>query len=286
MYRRKKKNKEHLLLIVSLAILFLTIIIIYIMNTKRNLNPVEKIIKDTVLIASDVICKPINFISDKIKENKEKNKIYEKYKNLELEYNNIKNYESEIDNLKRENNELRKQLNLEETLLDYDKINASVVNRNIGYWYDSLIINKGTSSGVVVGSAVIGSDGLIGKVVNASNLYSTIVLLTSPKLDQKISVRIKIDDNKYVYGLLSGYNKDKNVFYIEGISENVDIKEGSTVKTTGMSDIFPGGILIGYVKEIEKDNFDLTIVASVTPSSDFNDLNYITVLKRKIDINE
>lgn len=286
MYRKKRKNRQHLLLITLFIVLFLTIIVIYIMNTKRNLNPVEKVIKDTVLTAGNVIYKPINFINNKIKENKEKNNLYKKYKKLENEYNDIKHYEEEIDNLKKENEELRKQLSLGETLLDYEKINASVVNRNIGYFYDSFTINKGTSNGVEVGDAVVTSDGLIGKVVSASNLYSTVSLLTSSKLDQKISVRIKIGDGKYVYGLLSGYDKEKNAFYIEGISENVQIEKGCTVKTTGMSDIFPGGILIGYVEKVEKDNFDLTMIVYAEPSSDFDDLDFVAVLKRKIDINE
>ena len=286
MYKKKKKNREHLFLIIGLVAIFLTIIVIYIMNKKKNLNPVEKVIKDVVLTTGTIIYKPIDFINDQIKENKEKNNIYKKYKKLEEKYNNIKNYEEEIDNLKKENNELRKQLNLEETLLDYEKINASIINRNIGYWYDSFTINKGTSSGIEPGNAVVTSDGLIGKVVSASNLYSTVSLITSSKLDQKISVRIKIGDGKYIYGLLSGYDKEKKAFYIEGISENVEINEGCSVKTTGMSDIFPGGILVGYVKEIEKDNFDLTMIAYVTPSSDFDDLSYVAVLKRKIDNNE
>lgn len=286
MYKKRKKNRGHVGLIIGLVIIFLTIIIIYIMNTKRNLNPVEKFIKDAVLITGDIICKPIDFINDKIKEGKEKDKLYKKYKKLEEKYNSIKYYEEAIDNLNKENGELRKQLGLSETLLDYEKINAVVVNRNIGYFYDSFTINKGSSSGVSTGDAVVTPDGLIGKVVNTSNLYSTVSLITSSKLDQKISVRIKIGEGQYVFGLLSGYDKAKNVFAIEGISENVEIKEGCTVKTTGMSDIFPGGILVGHVKYIEKDNFDLTMIAYVTPSSNFDDLNYVAVLKRKIDIND
>ena len=283
MYRKRKKDRRNLILITGLITIFLIIFILYIMNTKRNLNPVEKVIKDAVLSASSIISTPVNFISDKIKESKEKNNIYSKYKELEEKYNNIKHYEEEIDNLRKESEELRKELGLNETLNDYEKINASVVNRNLGYWYDTFTINKGTSSGVDVGCAVINSDGLIGKVVNASNLYSTVRLLTSENLDQKVSVRIKIEDGKYIYGLLSGYDNKKKLFIVEGISENVVINPGNSVKTTGMSDIFPGGILIGYVDSIVKDNFDLTQIIYVKPNADFNDLNYVAVLKRKID---
>ena len=76
MYRKRKKDRRNLILITGLITIFLIIFILYIMNTKRNLNPVEKVIKDAVLSASSIISTPVNFISDKIKESKEKNNIY------------------------------------------------------------------------------------------------------------------------------------------------------------------------------------------------------------------
>ena len=286
MYKKRKKDKRILFFVIGLVVVFLSIIILYIMNTKRNLNPVEKVIKDTVLSVGKVIYKPIDFISDKIKENNEKNNLYKKYQELLKDYNNLKNYSEELENLKKDNENLKKQLGIMETLSDYEKINTSVVNRNVGYWYDTITINGGTSRGVGPGDAVINSDGLIGKVVSSSNLYSTVRLLTSENLDQKISVRIKIEDGRYIYGLLSGYDAKNNLYRVEGISENVEIKEGNTVKTTGMSDVFPNGILVGHVDSVVKDNFDLTMVAYIKPSCDFDDLNYLAVLKRKIDVNE
>ena len=281
MYRKKRKDKKSFIIVMGLIIILVISIFIYVMNKKSNLNPFEKLLKDTVLTVGSVITKPINFISDKLQESKEKNNIYEKYKDLEEKYNNIKNYEEEIDNLKQENKELANLLDIQNILTDYDYINATIVNREVNFWYDTFTIDKGESSGIDINMAVVTPDGLVGKVIETSNLYSKVRLITSDSLKQKISVRIKIADGKYVYGLLYAYDRDKKCFLIEGISENIEIPVGASVKTTGMSDIFPKGILIGTVEEIKKDNFDLTMIVTVKPSSDYDSFSYVSVLKRK-----
>ena len=75
-------------------------------------------------------------------------------------------------------------------------------------------------------------------------------------------------------------NKKKNIYMIEGISDNAEIKNGAKVVTTGLSEVFPSGILIGEVKNVTKDKYDLARAVEVTPSVNFNDINIVTVLDR------
>ena len=75
--------------------------------------------------------------------------------------------------------------------------------------------------------AVVVNQGLIGKIVNASNFTSTVKLLSTDELSNKISVKIQLDD-KSIYGLLVSYNKKKNIYMIEGISDNAEIKNTLT----------------------------------------------------------
>ena len=280
MHKKRMDIKYKLLISVLILVIFIAFII-YIMKKEKNLNPVEKVIKDACLTVSSVFYKPVNFVQNIIKENNEKTRIYKEYKELDEKREKMNANEALIDELKKENNELKKLLELNNTLVEYDKINATVINRNIGYWYNTITIDKGQASGITKDMAVVTNSGLIGKVINTSYLYSTVRLLTSDELGQKVSVKIKVTDDKYVYGLLSSYDTKEKAFIIEGISENVGLLEGMTVTTTGMSNIFPSGILIGTIKGIKKDNFDLTMLALVTPSNDFEDISFVSVLKRK-----
>ena len=171
----------------------------------------------------------------------------------------------------------------EGTRLLSDKVivTANVIYRNIGYFYETITINRGSKDGITDDMAVVAVNGLIGKTIHVTENTSDVLLLTSPKVG-KISVKIKKDDN-YVYGLLNGYDDDKNIYKIEGISSTNPINIGDSVTTTGMGDIFPRGILIGTISSITTDHFGLTQIIEVTPTVNVNDFSVVSILKRNVN---
>ncbi|MBS7020577.1 MAG: rod shape-determining protein MreC, partial [Firmicutes bacterium] len=217
---------------------------------------------------------------NKIKEYQDKQDLYKKYKKLESKVKEANLIHSEKEELEREVKNLKKTLELNKTLSESSYLNATVVNRNLGYWYNTITIDKGSYNGVEKDMPVIISEGLIGKVTKVTNFNSTVKLITSDDVNNKISVKIKVGD-KFVYGLLSGYDKKKKTFMIEGISDITEIPKGANVTTTGMGDSFPSGILVGTVKGVKTDNFDLAKTVEVKSSADYDDLSFVTVLKRK-----
>ena len=250
-----------------------------IMN-KENLSPFEKSIKDATLAVTKILYKPVDFVKDKMKEHSEKQDLYEKYKELEKKVKETDLIQSEKEELEREVENLKKTLELNQTLSESSYLNATVVNRNLGYWYNTITIDKGSYNGVEKDMPVIVSEGLIGKVTKVTNFNSTVKLITSDDVNNKTSVKIKVGD-KFVYGLLSGYDKQKRTFIVEGISDNTEIPKDSVVTTTGMGDSFPSGIVVGKVKRVTTDNFDLAKTVEVTSSVDYDDLSFVTILKRK-----
>ncbi len=280
MYRKKEFEKRYLLIIVIVLIAILLVVLSVALKKDRNLSIPEKIVKDSGTFIVNVISSPVNFIKEKLRENKEKNDVYDKYKELKQKEEKLDSVEAENDNLKSEVDKLKKQLELNNILSDKTLTNATIVNRNIDYWYDEVTIDKGSKSGIEKDMAVINNNGLVGKVTTVSNYYSTVKLLANENMSDKISVKIKIGE-EYAYGLISKYNAKTNTYTVEGISENLTIPKGADVVTTGMGDIFPSGLLVGHVTKVTTDNFDLSKVALVKSSVDFNDLDYVSVLKRK-----
>lgn len=276
----KKGNKKRYI-ILSILICLALVIVLTTRSIKegRRLNFFEKAIKDSTTFIMDIASKPVKIVKKQISENNEKNKMYKEYKKLKNKAEKSKVYEARIKELEKEIDDLKEALDLNDTITDYKEINAEVVNRNVGAWYNTLNINKGSKSGIKEGMAVIVNKGLIGKVINVSNFTSTVKLLSTDELSNKISVKIEQDD-KSVYGLLTSYNQKKNIYLIEGISDNTEIKNGSRVVTTGLSEVFPSGILVGEVKSVTKDKYDLARAVEVTPSVDFDDINIVTVLDR------
>lgn len=278
---KNRRIKKYYVIIILLIISILLLVFSFIIADKRNLSIIEKTIKDTTLSINKVINVPIDYIEDKIKEYKSTHKLYEKYEKLSKKYDKVKLMETRYEEAEKEIDDLKKVLELNNTLSESSYMNATIINRNIGYWYNTITIDKGEKDGIEKDMAVINNDGLIGIVTKTSKLNSTVKLLTTTDTNSKISVKIKVDEDNYIFGLLVGYDKDKKSFIIEGIAENTEIPISSMVTTTGLGNNFPSGILIGRVDSITKDNFDLARTVLVKSSVDFNDINYVTILKKE-----
>lgn len=259
MAKRKKKYKLNAkILLVVLIFLFISLILI---RNKTNLWLPEKLIKDSILSISNLF----------VNKNNADNNYTDSLNGINLEK----------EELEKEINELKGLLEINNMLSDKVLVSANVVNRNIGFFYETVTINKGTSSGIEEGMAVIAKNGLIGKTINVSNNFSEVALLTGETIGS-ISVKIKSNET-YAYGLLKSYDEENNVYKVEGISGTMDIKVGEMVTTTGLGDIFPSGILIGTVKNITTDHFELAKIIEVTPSVNVYDFSVATVLKRNVN---
>lgn len=282
MYRKKQKDKRNKI-IISCIIIFCLIVgfIVNVVVTDRELTIFEKAIKDSVLTVQKILGYPIEFITNKIDENKEKDKMYEEYQKLQQEVVDNNHYKIENDELKKQLEEMKELLNINDTLADYTELNAVVINRDLGYWYDTITINKGEHDGVTIGMPAVVGEGLIGKVISTTTFNSTIRLITATDVVDKISVKIQ-NGNKYVYGILSSYDSETKTHIIEGISQTEEIENGAIVTTTGMGDIFPAGVMIGKITGVRTDTFDLSNVLEMKSEVDFDNINYVTLLKRNL----
>ena len=276
----KSKNKLKYIIISVLIVAVLIGITSKIIGDDKDLNFFEKAIKDTSVFVQKIFYAPIKFVKDEVEVFNEKKDLYKKYAKLKEKVEKTDLYYSQIKELQKEVAELKSTLELNATMSEYTYVNATVVSRNIGYWYNTLTVDKGSKNGVSKGDAVITPSGLIGKIEGVSNFSSTVKLLTTDEIINKIS--IKIDSKSgYQYGLLTGYDSEKNIYKIEGITDSDNISEGDLVTTTGLTDYFPSGILIGKVGKVVKDEYDLNSIVEVVPSVDFKNISTITILKRK-----
>ena len=279
---KRKNNKFKYIVLIIIVFAILLGISSYTIDDNKELNFFEKAIKDSTTFIQKIFYAPVKFVKDELEVFNEKQDLYEKYTKLKEKVEKTDLYYAQIEELQKEVTELKSTLDLNSTLSEYSYVNATVVNRNVGYWYNSFTIDKGSKNGVKEGDAVITNEGLIGKIVNVSNFSSTVKLLTSDEISNKISIKITSDDNKY-YGLLVGYDVNSNIYKIEGITDSDKIKEGDVVTTTGLTDYFPSGILIGHVSKVVKDEYDLNSIIEVKPSVSFNDVSIVTVLNRKAE---
>ena len=277
--KRKKLELRYIILIVTVIFIFLVAILSYSLKTNKQLSTFESIVKDVVVEIQKITYMPVKNFNTVISDYKSLKKVLEENKILKSNVDKIESLEAENNELKQEINDMKNELNIEHVLSDYDYLNATVVSRNASTWYNNLTIDKGSHNGIKEGMVVINSTGVIGKTTNVSTFSSDVKLITTTDTNNKISVTIQ-SNGKKLTGLINGYDYKTKNLEIEGISNTDTVSVGDQVYTSGLGGVFPSGILIGKVKSITTDVYDLSKIINVEPSANFEDINYVTVLKR------
>ena len=278
--KRRNIRPKHIIIVIVIFIIVIIAIFSYTLKKDRQLNKFESLIKDTVTTAEKIAFTPFRFIINKINNYKELNNIREKYQALLPEIERIESLNAENIELRKQLEAMKKELNITYTINGYEYLNATVINRNIAHWYNTITIDKGTHNGVEVDMAVVNSKGLIGRVVSTTTFTSEVRLITTSDTVNKISVTISNGKNS-VNGLINKYNYTTGYLEVEGVSNTKKVNNGAYVYTSGLGGIFPSGILIGTVENIKTDEYDLAKIIDVSLIADFDDINYVAVLKRK-----
>ncbi len=282
MLGKKKKNipKKYVAIIIIILVIVILVIFSFTLRDDKKLNPVESFIRDITIYAEKIITYPFNYLSNKIDDYNDLKSVSKDNDILETSIDRIDSIEAENIELRRQLEKMKEELNIDYTLSDYEYLNATVVSRNVGYWYNTITIDKGSYNGVEKDMVVINAKGLIGRVIRVTTFSSDVRLITTSDTNNKISVHLTNGDYD-LYGLINNYDYDDNYLEVEGISNTKDVNVGDFVYTSGLGGVFPSGILIGSVTEISTDSYDLAKIIKVTPSADFTDINYVSILKRK-----
>lgn len=275
---RLNTRKKHYFKVKYLFIFLIAVLLIFIVCFWVKPNRIKSIFKDSIICVSNVLRVPIDYLGDGIKSFNSSKGLLDDNRILNNKIRGEENLKAVNEELQGEVDRLSRLLELNQTMTDFTLINATIKNRNFGYWYDFVTIDKGSNDGITDGLAVINSEGLVGITDNVSGSNSDIKLLTNKNFMNKISVKIKRDGHS-VYGILSGYDEKNGVYIINGITDNSDIAPEALVITTGYNEGIPLGLVVGHVSSESADNFDLARVVYVRPSVSSDSIDYVSVVK-------
>jgi len=256
--KNKKVNKDKKIITTIILTVCLIVLLTYSLNIVRNTNIIEYSLK----YFSDVILNASSLVTSNNSDN-----IINKNNNKEL---------------KNEINEMKNILDLKNTYTNYDLVNATVSVRNKSYWLDNLIIDKGKKEGIKKDMAVITKDGLIGIISKVYRNSSEVRLITTSNNKNKITAYIETSGGDFV-GYIDKYDKDKRELVIKDIDKDSSIKIGDKVMTSGMNLVFPKGIYIGEVKDIQNDDNNLSKIVYVEIKQNLNRIHYVAVVKKVND---
>ncbi|HMN33635.1 MAG TPA: rod shape-determining protein MreC [Chitinophagaceae bacterium] len=158
--------------------------------------------------------------------------------------------------------------NIHTAFLEYKAVKA--LNNTIDQKINYLTLDIGKNAGIEKNMAVIGANGIVGKISHVSEHYS----LATSILSEGFNISAMTSDG--TVGKVVWEGKKTNELLLTGIPQSVKLKKGDTIKTSGYSSIFPENIIIGYV--IKPNN---TTSYKLVSASNFFNLHFVYVIREK-----
>ena len=162
------------------------------------------------------------------------------------------------------------------THLDWEYIPAKVIDITTHKQHNHLTLNKGARDGIEKDMGVVCADGLVGIVSTVAEKYSLVV----PIIHTNISVSTRLISCGQIGGT-QWDGRDYQYVHLTDIARHISIHTNDTVVTSGLTSVFPEGILVGVIDHIELNPGDNYHSATIKLSTNYRALKYVQVLRNK-----
>lgn len=179
--------------------------------------------------------------------------------------------QNRYEELERENLRLKKFVNFTGSV-PATYVAAQVIARDPSPWFKTLMIDKGEADGLVKGSPVLVSEGIVGQIIKVSNHFSRVLLIT----DRNSAVDALVQNSR-VRGMVKGSNKDTCSF-VYALRKD-EVKSGEMIVSSGLDQVFPKGLKIGKILNVKKVHSQLFQDIIIETSVDFDKLEEVLVYK-------
>lgn len=160
--------------------------------------------------------------------------------------------------------------------LDLEYIDAKVINASTNKMLNYLTVNKGSRQGIEPDMGVINSQGVVGIVDKVSTNFSTII----PIINGKLQVNGKFLHSNYT-GPLVWPGNDSRYARLNDIARHVEFSLGDTLVTSGFTQAFPEGILIGTIDDYNIKESDPYFNIRVKLAVDFRTISFVRIIHMK-----
>jgi rod shape-determining protein MreC len=193
----------------------------------------------------------------------------EENERLRGEVANLRGQTQRLLRYRRENEELRRLLGLKPPE-GGTNVAADVVSLAATPYARRVTLNIGTRQGVRSKDVVFVAQGLVGQVVAVSPFTSSVVLLT----DRESGVGA-MSTRTMAKGWVNGTGA--RTLQMSFLDYNSDVREGDLIVTSGLSEIFPRGLIIGRVLRVDRNKSYSRLSAEIDPAVPFDQLSAVFV---------
>lgn len=155
---------------------------------------------------------------------------------------------------------------------------ARVVRRDFGTWSQRLVIRKGRNYEIPVGAPVIFTGGIVGRVAEVGAYTAVVDLVSSPTL--RVAAMVEGDSRPFSFqgGPNPPFTQARGTVEFVPLDVYASATTPKRIVTAGLGGVFPPGIVLGYVQELELDTNGLFKSGTVLLDPRLNELHEVAVL--------
>jgi rod shape-determining protein MreC len=167
---------------------------------------------------------------------------------------------------------LQAQLDMKQTIGLQHTTGARVISSGVSNFEWSVDIDKGSSSGIRPGMAVVADGALVGTVTDVAPFASKVTLILDPGI--KVAGRLATSQ---VTGMVVG--QGNHDLHMEFVDASTPVKVGEPVETVGFQGtLYPPGVPIGQVSTVSTDRVTGNKDITIRPTVDFSALDFVLVV--------
>ena len=205
----------------------------------------------------------------------DKEKLQQENEELKQQLSQLNSELTQMSEISMENIRLRELLNYkEETRGQFQLQLAGIIAENNTNLQHTITLDRGSNDGIQTGMTVLNHSGLIGRITAVLPESSEVMLLP----DRESAVGARVWSTREVIGVVEGEGSVSSTLQIIHLPHDADLYVGDILVTSGLDEVFPGGIQIGEITAIEYSANGLTKTATVKPYVNFNRLEEVFIL--------
>ena len=201
--------------------------------------------------------------------------VHEQNKMLMTQVEELKAKNLAANEFEAENQRLRALLNYKESATQFDLLAARVIGRDPTTWSSMIVINRGSTDGVANDMAVVTEMGLVGHVIEAGLNTSKVQLILDPR--SSVGTLVQRPESR-VAGIVEGDINNPIMPKMINIPKNSDVIAGDMIVTSGFGGVYPKGIVIGRIKDVQNEESGLLKYGVVETTVNFQKLEDVAII--------
>lgn len=179
-----------------------------------------------------------------------------------------------------ENVRLRALAGFRQGYTEHTLLGARVTVRDTGTWTDTMMIDRGSDSGIARYMPVIVPGGLVGFVSEVYLNTARVQLVSDPRTS--VGAIVERPASREASLVKGNGNADRELVFVN-LAREADVIKGDVLVTSGYGGVYPKGLLIGQVRQVEDDASGTSRSAVVSPAADLSRLEEVFVITSYIE---